>query len=213
MEQCHSQTLDNNNNHEATNSQVLPIVNSKRHIWVCLRHCHPRQKSTPTLASVLWWKQAADNTMALSIALYIEYIFLSSICFCALLQATIIWVNSINTEEPMDCLLSIFELKTLFRRSIANSCAQFIYWAGICLWIQHNQSIIPNNTWTIIQIIGLLQHCPKFINFVIPFWQEVTGYSENVCSNKLSPKFFTADSIFFCFMLGSCINSFVPQNK
>ncbi len=47
------------------------------------------------------------------------------------------------------------------------------YWAGICLWIQHNEAIIPDNTWTIVRIIALLQHCPKFINFVIPFLQEL----------------------------------------
>jgi hypothetical protein len=33
----------------------------------------------------------------------------------------------------MDCLLSIFELKTLFRKSIAKSCAQFIFFAFCCL--------------------------------------------------------------------------------
>ncbi len=78
----------------------------------------------------------------------------------------------------MDCLLSVFELKTLIRKSIANSCnlLSFLlvgYCARICLWIQHNQAIIPDSTWTIIQIIALPQHCPKFINFVIPFWQEL----------------------------------------
>jgi hypothetical protein len=31
--------------------------------------------------------------------------------------------------EPMDSLSSIFELKTLFRKSIAKSCAQFIFLA------------------------------------------------------------------------------------
>ena len=35
--------------------------------------------------------------------------------------------------EQMDCLLSIFELKTLFRKSIATSCAQFIILAFVWL--------------------------------------------------------------------------------
>jgi hypothetical protein len=68
MEQCHCQTLDNNDNHEATNSQALQTVNSKRHIWyVCATAIHVRNP-IPTSASVPRQKQAADNTKAFSLA-------------------------------------------------------------------------------------------------------------------------------------------------
>jgi hypothetical protein len=92
-------------------------------------------------------------------------------------------------HKPMDCLSSIFELKTPFRKSIAKSCAQLVFLAfcrvdtelGFALWIQHNQPKIPNNPWSshypvkqplsseaaIIQIIALL------LNLVVPIWQEL----------------------------------------
>ena len=94
--------------------------------YVCVTAIYVRN-SMPTLSLVPWLKHAVVNTMALSLALHIEYNLLGSICCCALLQAIIIRVNSTNTAEPMDCLLSIFESKTLFRKWIANSCAQFIF--------------------------------------------------------------------------------------
>jgi hypothetical protein len=126
MEQCHCQTLDNNDNHEATNSQALPTVNSERHIWLGLRNCYPRRKPHTNLCFSSVTKASCRQYHGIVFSIVYGIQLLGSICFCACLQATIIRVNSISTAEPMDCLLSIFELKTLIRRSIAKSCAQFI---------------------------------------------------------------------------------------
>ena len=103
IEQCHCQMLDNNDNHEVTNSQRLPTVNSKRYIWVCLHSCHQRQKPHANLVISSVTKDCCGQNHGIVVfSIVNEHNSLGSVCFCALLQATIIGVNSIDTAEPMD---------------------------------------------------------------------------------------------------------------